>query len=118
MAAQSFGYHSKFNAPEQGKAGPYIWANSQYSNKDYDAIIDKMDAVLPSPTDKNYTDLVRQAVDIYLRDVIEITMSEETWLRCCNNAYWTGYPNVKDPYVAPYDLWAGYLLVELKVQPA
>ena len=32
------------------------------------------------PAGQEFTDLVRQAIDIYLRDVIEITMSEETWL--------------------------------------
>ncbi|HUS15809.1 MAG TPA: ABC transporter substrate-binding protein [Chloroflexia bacterium] len=111
-------YHSKFNAPAQGTNGPYIWANSQYDNPEYDAIIDKMDSVLPSPTDPAYTDLVRQAVDIYLRDVVEITMSEETWLRCYNNTYWTGWPSAADPYIAPYSIWAGFLLAELKVQPA
>jgi peptide/nickel transport system substrate-binding protein len=111
-------YHSKFNSPAQGQKDSYIWANSQYKNPEYDAIINKMDGVLPSPTDKNYTDLVRQAVDIYLRDVIEITMSEETWLRCYNSTYWTGWPSAKAPYVAPYSIWAGFLLAELKVQPA
>jgi len=52
------------------------------------------------------------------RDVIEITMSEEEWLRCYNNTYWTGWPSAKDPYVAPYSIWAGFLLAELKAQPA
>jgi len=111
-------YHSKFNSPAQGQKDNYIWANSQYKNPDYDAIINKMDTVLPSPTDKGYTDLVRQAIEIYLRDVVEITVSEETWLRCNNNTYWTGWPSEKNPYVAPYDLWAGFLLAQLKVQPA
>jgi len=111
-------YHSKFNSPAQGQKDPYIWANSQYKNPEYDAIIDKMDSVLPSPTDKNYTELVRQAIEIYLRDVVEITISEETWLRCYNSTYWTGWPGDKAPYVAPYAIWASFLLAELKIQPA
>jgi peptide/nickel transport system substrate-binding protein len=111
-------YHSRFNSPKQGEKDPYIWANSQYKNPEYDAIITKMDGILPSPTDKNYTDLVRQAIEIYLRDVVEITMSEEMWLRCYNSTYWTGWPSAKDAYVAPYSIWAGFLLAELKVQPA
>ena len=111
-------YHSKFNSPAQGTKDPYIWANSQYKNPDYDAIINKMDSVLPSPTDKNYTDLVRQAIDIYLRDVVEITLSEESWLRCYNSTYWTGWPNSANPYVAPYSIWASFLLAQLKIQPA
>jgi peptide/nickel transport system substrate-binding protein len=110
-------YHSKFNSPEQGTTNPYIWANSQYSNPEYDALIDQLDKVLPSPADKNYTDLVRQCVEIYLRDVIEITLSEERWVRVYNNHYWKGWPSASDPYVAPYALWAAIMLALLKIEP-
>jgi peptide/nickel transport system substrate-binding protein len=110
-------YHSKFNSPEQGKADPYIWANSQYSNPEYDKLIDQLDGILPSPDDPKYTDLVHQAVEIFLRDVIEITMSEERWLRTYNYHYWTGWPSAADPYVAPYALWAAIELAILKVTP-
>ena len=86
-------YHSKFNSPAQGKTNNYIWANSQYKNPEYDKLIDQLDGIPPSPTDKKYTDLVRQCVDIYLRDVIEITMSEERHVRVYNYHYWKGWPN-------------------------
>jgi len=110
-------YHSKFNSPEQGKKDNYIWANSQYKNPDYDKLIDQMDAIPPSPTDKRYTDLVHQAVEIYLRDVIEITMSEERHVRTYNYHYWKGWPNAADPYVAPYALWASIMTALLKIEP-
>jgi peptide/nickel transport system substrate-binding protein len=110
-------YHSKFNSPEQGKADPYIWANSQYDNPEYDKLIDQLDSVLPSPTDPKYTDLVHQCIDIYLRDVIEITLSEERHVRVYNYHYWTGWPSADDPYVAPYALWAAIELALLKIQP-
>jgi len=110
-------YHSKFNSPEQGQTNDYIWANSQYDNPEYDKLIDQMDSILPSPDDKNYTDLVHQCVEFYLRDVIEITMSEERWVRTYNWHYWKGWPSAEDPYVAPYALWAGIQLALLKVEP-
>jgi len=110
-------YHSKFNSPEQGKADSYIWANSQYSNPEYDKLIDQLDSVLPSPDDPKYTDLVRQCVEFFLRDVIEITMSEERWLRTYNWHYWKGWPSAEDPYVAPYSVWGGIELAILKVSP-
>jgi len=110
-------YHSKFNSPEQGKSDNYIWANSQYKNPDYDKLIDQMDAVPPSPTDAKYTDLVRQCVEIYLRDVIEITMSEERHVRTYNYHYWKGWPSAADPYVAPYALWASIMTALLKIEP-
>ena len=110
-------YHSKFNSPELGQTNNYIWANSQYSNPEYDAIIDQLDGIPPSPDDPAYTDLVRQAVEIYLRDVIEITTSEERHVRVYNYHYWTGWPNSDDAYVAPYALWASIMLALLKVEP-
>jgi len=110
-------YHSKFNSPEQGTADNYIWANSQYSNPEYDKLIDALDGIPPSPDDKKYTDLVHQAIDIYLRDVIEITLSEERWVRTYNWHYWKGWQNADDPYVAPYALWAGIQLALLKIEP-
>ena len=69
------------------------------------------------PADKRYTDLVRQTVEIYLRDVIEITLSEERHVRVYNYHYWKGWPSVEDPYVAPYALWASIMLALLKVEP-
>jgi peptide/nickel transport system substrate-binding protein len=110
-------YHSKFASPEQGQTNNYIWANSQYQNPEYDALIDQLDSIPPSPTDENYTNLVRECIDIYLRDIIEITMSEERHVRVYNNHYWTGWPSVNDPYVAPYALWASIMLALLKVEP-
>lgn len=110
-------YHSKFNSPGQGKTNNYIWANSQYKNPDYDKLIDQLDGIPPSPTDKKYTDLVRQCVEIYLRDVIEITMSEERHVRVYNYHYWKGWPSAADAYVAPYALWASIMLALVKVEP-
>jgi peptide/nickel transport system substrate-binding protein len=110
-------YHSKFNSPAQGETNSYIWANSQYNNPEYDAIIDQLDSIPPSPDDENYTELVRQAIDIYLRDVVEITLSEERHVRVYNYHYWTGWPNSEDPYVAPYALWASIMLAFLRIEP-
>jgi len=111
-------FHSKFSSPEQGQQNSYIWANSQYRNPEYDAIIDEMDKVLPSPTDPKYTDLVAKAVDIFLRDVLEITLAEERHVVTFNNSVWKGWMSAADPYAAPYSLWAAFMLAFLKVQPA
>jgi peptide/nickel transport system substrate-binding protein len=110
-------YHSKFNSPAQGETNNYIWANSQYNNPEYDAIIDQLDSIPPSPDDENYTSLVHDAVEIYLRDVIEITLSEERHVRVYNNHFWTGWPSSDNAYVAPYALWASIMLALLAVEP-
>ena len=110
-------YHSKFDSPAQGQQNSYIWANSQYSNPEYDAIINQMDGILPSPTDATYMDLTNKAVNIFLRDVVEITLAEERHVVTFNNTYWTGWMNASNPYAAPYSLWAPFELSLLKMEP-
>lgn len=109
-------FHSRFASPI-GTAGSYIWANSNYSNPEYDAIIDKMDAITPRANDPAYLALVNQALEIYLRDLPQIYLSDEMHVRTFNNHYWKGWMNAGDPYVAPYQVWAGFLLAVLKVEP-
>jgi hypothetical protein len=52
-----------------------------------------------------------------LRDVIEITLSEERWVRTYNWHFWKGWMNAKDPYAAPYALWGAIMLAILRIQP-
>ena len=111
-------YHSKFSSPTQGEQNSYIWANSQYNNPEFDAIIDEMDSVLPSTDDPQYMDLANRALDIFLDDVIEITLAEERHVVTFNNTYWRGFATNSNPYVAPYSLWAGFLLEILNVSKA
>jgi peptide/nickel transport system substrate-binding protein len=111
-------FHSRFASPAQGQQNSYIWANSQYINPEYDAIINQMDSTPPSPTDPTYMGLATRATDIFLRDVLEITLAEERHVVTFNNTYWTGWMNAQDAYVAPYSLWAAVELAFLKIQPA
>jgi len=111
-------FDSRFVSPAQGQQDPYIWANSQYMNPEYDAIISQMDGMQPSPTDPTYVGLARQATDIFLRDVPEIELAEQRHVVTFNNTYWTGWMNASNPYAAPYSLWAATELAFLKVQPA
>ena len=110
-------YHSKFASPI-GTPGSFIWANTNYSNPEYDAIIDEMDGLVPSPDSPEYVDLANRAVEIYLRDLPELTVGEQLHIITYNNTYWKGFPNSENPYVAPYSLWAGTLLVLLNVTKA
>ena len=111
-------YHSRFNSPSQGEQNSYVWANSQYNNPAYDAIIDEMDSVLPSVDDPRYVDLANRAMRIFLEDVIEIPLAEERHVVTFNNTYWRGFATNSNPYVAPYSLWAGFLLEILNVSKA
>jgi peptide/nickel transport system substrate-binding protein len=110
-------FHSRFASPAQGQQNSYIWANSQYMNPEYDAIINQMDGMTPSPTDPAYVALASQATDIFLRDVLEITLADQRWVVTFNNTYWKGWMDASDPYAAPYSLWAAMELAFLRIQP-
>lgn len=109
-------FHSKYSAPV-GESTGYRWANSRYQNPEYDAIIDQMEAMMPSPDDPEYIALFRQAAEIWLRDLPEIVLSEERHVWTYNTTCWTGWPSAEDPYIAPYDVWGAFLLAILKLEP-
>jgi peptide/nickel transport system substrate-binding protein len=109
-------FHSKY-APAPGGKATNIRAITGYKNPAYDKIIDQMEAMQPSPDDPKYLGLVRQAFEIYLRDLPEISLAEEMHVLVFNNTYWTGYPSAKDPYVAPFIPWEGFALVIHRLQP-
>ncbi|MGN6100073.1 MAG: ABC transporter substrate-binding protein [Devosia sp.] len=111
-------YHSKWSRPI-GTAVPNLVADSHYENKDYDKLIDQMDAMPANPDpNSDYMKLAAQALDIALRDLPQIDMLEELHVVTFNNTYWTGWPSAKDPYVAPYTPWEAFNMVIHHLKPA
>jgi peptide/nickel transport system substrate-binding protein len=110
-------FHSKFSRPP-GQPVPLTIAASRYSNPQYDALIDRMDAVPASADpDSGYMKAAAAALDIALRDLPQIEMLEEFHVVTFNNTYWTGWPSAADPYVAPYTPWEGFNVVVHHLTP-
>jgi len=111
-------YHSKFARPI-GTNIPYSLAGTRYENPEYDAIIDRMEAI-PADTDPNsaYMQDAVAAMEIFLRDMPQVHLIEEFHVVTFNNSYWTGWPSAADPYVAPYTPWEAFNLVIHNLQPA
>lgn len=111
-------YHSKFARPI-GTNIPYALAATRYENPEYDAIIDRMEAI-PADTDPNsaYMQDAVAAMEIFLRDMPQVHLIEEFHVVTFNNTYWTGWPSAADPYVAPYTPWEAFNLVIHNLQPA
>ena len=109
-------FMTKYSAPV-GKVTRYRWGNSRYENAEYDAIVEQMETMAPSPDDPKYTGLFREAVKIWLRDLPEIVISEERHVWTYNTRCWTGWPSAKDPYIAPYDVWGAFMLAVVRLQP-
>lgn len=110
-------YHSKFSRPE-GTNIPITVAASRYSNPEYDAIIDRMEAVVADTSpDSEYMKDAAAALDIALRDLPQIDLLEEFHVVTNNNTYWTGWPTSENPYVAPYTPWEAFNMVIHNLQP-
>jgi peptide/nickel transport system substrate-binding protein len=109
-------FHSKFSAPI-GQTTGFRWANTRYENPEYDAILDKMEAMQPSAEDAQYVELFRQAADIWLNDLPEIVIAEERHVWTYNATCWQGWPNAENPYIAPYDVWGAFMLAVLNLEP-
>lgn len=109
-------YHSKNSAPpgETYRGAPQ---GGRYENSEMDAILDEMEGMLHSPSDPRYIELSRQAMDLFLRDMPVIHIAEELHVIVHNTHYWTGWPGVEDPYVAPYPPWNGWYLITLNLEP-
>lgn len=109
-------FHGKYAAPAGQKVtNPRSY--TRYKNPELDEILNKMEAVTPSPKNADYVKLVRDATRIFLRDLPEITLAEEFHVVTNNTTYWTGFPTAADPYVAPYLPWEGFALVVHRLKP-
>ncbi|WP_293859539.1 ABC transporter substrate-binding protein [uncultured Alsobacter sp.] len=109
-------FHGKY-AAAPGAKGTNPRAPTRYNNPELNALLDKMEARQPSPKDAEYVGLVKAATTIILRDLPQITVAEEMHALTFNTTYWTGFPNAKDPYVAPYLPWEGFNLVVSRLKP-
>lgn len=109
-------FHSKY-APNPGARAPNLRAITRYRNPELDALLNQMEARQPSPTDASYMALVRSATAIIMRDVPQVTITEEMHPVTFNTTYWTGWPSAADPYAAPFVAWEGFALIVHRIRP-
>jgi peptide/nickel transport system substrate-binding protein len=113
-------FHSKYSAPigTQIPASVIARGGGRYENPELDAILDKMTAIpADKDPDSDYMKLAVQALDIYLRDMPELMLTEELHVVTYNTTYWTGYPDASNPYAAPYPCWEAINTMMYQLQP-
>ena len=88
-------YHSRYWAP----IGEPTTFNSRYKNPEYDALLEAMAAMEPSPEDPAYMELYLKAVEIYLRDLIDAPIQQWLYRILMNTTYWTNWPTQDNNYV-------------------
>ena len=84
-------YHSK-NAFEVGR--PTLFP-ARWSNADYDKIVDE--AAKVPPNDPRLVELVKAAMEIWMREAVEVPISEWYHRVPMNQTYWTGWPTRAEP---------------------
>jgi peptide/nickel transport system substrate-binding protein len=105
-------YHSK-NAFEVGR--PTLFP-ARWSNAEYDKIVDQA-AKLP-PNDPQLIGLVKDAMEIWMREAVEVPITEWYHRVPMNQTYWTGWPTEQNAYMQP-SFWYtsgtfGYVMARLK----
>jgi peptide/nickel transport system substrate-binding protein len=109
-------YHSKNSAPP-GEVYAGAVQGGRYENDEMDVILDEMEGMIHSPNNERYVELARGAMDLFLRDMPVIHLAEELHVVIQNGHYWSGWPGVEDPYVAPYPPWTAHYLITLNLKP-
>jgi len=105
-------YTSKYYAP----IGQPTAQSSRYKNPEYDKIIDQM-AIKPK-NDPAYMGLYLQALEIYLRDLVDAPIQQFMHDIPMNTTYWTGWPTQDDPYVNGAFWHLTFPMILEKLQPA
>jgi peptide/nickel transport system substrate-binding protein len=105
-------YHSK-NAYEIGR--PTLFP-ARWSNADYDKVVDEMGRL--AATDPRNVELVKAAMEIWMREAVEVPISEWYHRVPMNQTYWVGWPTEQNPYMQP-SFWYtsgtfGYVMPKLK----
>lgn len=103
-------YHSKYAVPPEMNV-PSVRTYTRYSNPEMDAVIDQMEKMVPDPENPEYVALVGKALDIYLRDLPDITLGEERQVIVMNTTYWGNWPSADNPYMHGPNCWEGYARV-------
>lgn len=94
-----------------------IRAYTRYANPEMDALIDEMGTMVPDPADEKYVDLTGKALDLYFRDLPDISLGYENQAFVFNNTYWTGYPSAENPYMHPAPPWEGWNRIIHNLKP-
>lgn len=106
-------FHSR-HALEIGKSATGSY--SRYANPEYDMIVEEMGKL--STDDPKFHDIVRQALEIWLRDLPVAPTTDSALLASYNHTYWKNWPTSDNPYFQPCFWWASALVSIVAIEPA
>ena len=106
-------FHSRWILPE----GEIRSANVHgFNNPEYDAIVDQMGQLPPS--DPKQHELFRQALEIRLREIPIISISQQLRVVPYTSTYWKNWPTEANDYYHPPNWWMCFLIPIVNIQKA
>jgi peptide/nickel transport system substrate-binding protein len=105
--------HSRWIKPVgERHSGNYV----NWKNADYDKAVEAIGS-LPAG-DERIKPLFRQALELWLRDIPVLALTQQLRVVPYSTKYWTNWPSEKNGYFHPPNWWQCFLQVVIKVKPA
>jgi peptide/nickel transport system substrate-binding protein len=106
-------YHSRWVKPIGERAD---FNTGRWANEEYDAPVEQIGA-LPV-NDPEIDPLFRQALEIWLRELPAVPLTQSYRIAPFNTTYWTNFPTAENNYIHPQNWWMSALLTIVNVEPA
>ncbi|MCY3762396.1 MAG: ABC transporter substrate-binding protein [Gemmatimonadetes bacterium] len=108
-------YTSRYFRPT-GKPAPLWWATSRWRNEEYDRIVERVQPL--HVDDAELMPLVREAMEIWVREMPDIYLSLLIIRYPMNTSRWVGWPTEDSPYGFPHSWQWEFLKTLLRLRPA
>jgi peptide/nickel transport system substrate-binding protein len=99
--------HSRFAAPPGQPVSNWEYNGWRYINPEYDKIVEELRNTSPADREKAIS-LVRQAMEIFYRDLPVIPVVQAPALVPFSTYYWTGWPTKENNWMTPTPWWAHF----------
>lgn len=105
-------FHSRWILPAGQIRSNNLWG---YKNPEYDKLVDKI-ALLP-PGDSEIKPAFRSALEMRLRDLPLIALTQQFRVVPYSTKYWTNWPTATGNYIHPPNWWQTFLIPLTKIKP-
>lgn len=105
--------HSKWIRPAGERRSNNVWG---WKNEEYDSIVDQI-AALPANDPQEHA-LFRQALEIRLKELPIISLSQQKRVVPYSTKYWTNWPTAENDYIHPPNWWMTFIVPLVNITPA
>jgi peptide/nickel transport system substrate-binding protein len=112
------GFHPKYvpDDPTErvGSFSPSRWTGSKAEQ--YGAAVDQMAQIHPDDIEA-LDPLVREAMDLWLSEMVAVPLFQYPSIKPYNQTYWKGFPTDENPYNIPYLGWQSGITIITRLEP-